>query len=126
MIFVGMTSFAAVGFFAAFEEVEDFFEAADLESFGVACGGESGFDEFFGGSAGGAFEIAEDDAVAFFGDEVPVQSFGVVEIPGEFLLLFGRECSGEFCGGGGHGDTGGIGAIIGGAGGVCGGSCGDE
>ena len=38
MIFVCMSSFAAVGFIATFEEVEDFFEAADLECFGVSCG----------------------------------------------------------------------------------------
>ncbi|MEY3460285.1 MAG: hypothetical protein RL215_3442 [Planctomycetota bacterium] len=36
MVFVSMSAFAAVGFFAAFEEVEDFFEAADLECFGIA------------------------------------------------------------------------------------------
>lgn len=89
VIFVCMSSFAAVVFFSAFEEVEDFFEAADLEGFGVSGGGESGFDEFFGGGASGAVEVAEDDAVAFFGYEVPVKSFGVIEIVGEFFLLFG-------------------------------------
>lgn len=112
VVLVGVAAFASVVFLATFEEVKHFFEAAELQGFGIAGGGESGFDEFFSGGAGRAFNVAKYDAVAFLWDEMPVQTLGVVELVVQFFLLFGGECCVEFRGGGGHGNSGRITAVI--------------
>jgi hypothetical protein len=110
--FVRVTAFAAIGFFATFEEVEHFFEAAELERFGVTGGREAGLDEFFGSSASGSFNIAENDAVAFLRNEMPVQPFGIAEFVAEFLLQISVKAVEEFGGGRSHSDTWSITAVI--------------
>lgn len=103
-----VSTISAVGFFATFEEVKNFFEAADLQSFGVTGSGQSRLHQFFSGFAWFAEQVPQDDAVAVFGDEVPIESFGISEAVVQFVSLFRGQQFGESSGGGGHGDTGSV------------------
>lgn len=108
VVFGGVATFADGGFIfgvgagGGFDFEEEIFEGDDVVDTTVALGAEAGVDEGVSEFLLGLGHVAEGEAFAFAGDEVPVDAFFGFEGKKGFGFLFGVEAGGEGVGGPSH------------------------
>ena len=106
VVFAWIPLLAAFFPIAGFQQVQDIFQAHDVECLVVACFGEPAADQLVGRAKSIPFEFPQRQSFSLARNEMPVETFGIAVAKAGLLLLGGRERREKLLGRLGHGDSG--------------------